>query len=32
MMELYAIQVKRDENGKLIGTEMGVLRKALKRD
>lgn len=32
MMELYVIQVKRDSEGKLIGTEMGVLRKALKRD
>lgn len=32
MMELYVVRVIRDENGKMTGSEMGVLRKALKRD
>lgn len=32
MMELFVIKVLRDENGKMKGSEMGVLRKALKRD
>lgn len=33
MMELYVIRIIRDEkSGKMINTEMGVLRKALKQD
>lgn len=32
MMELYVVRVIRNAEGKLEKTEMGVLRKALKRD
>jgi len=32
MMELYVVRVIRDEEGKMTGSEMGVLRKALKKD
>jgi len=32
MLEMYIVQVKRDESGKMVGTELGVLRKALKED
>lgn len=32
MLEMYIVQVKRDESGKMTGTELGVLRKALKED
>lgn len=32
MLEMYIVQVKRDADGKAIGTELGVLRKALKQD
>lgn len=32
MMELYVVQVKRDDGGKAVGVDIGVLRKALKED
>lgn len=32
MMELYVVQVKRAEDGKVTSIDMGILRKALKLD
>lgn len=32
MLEMYIVQVKRDQGGNMIGTELGVLRKSLKED